>query len=99
MVGCRTHTRAAAGGIRNIGEIADLSLSQVYLGIDQEQLAGDGAEDERIGNGTANLADADNPDPRDWLGVFGGHVSAQVNAMTRRLAGVIRRGALRWGVM
>ncbi len=73
MVRSRTHARAAASSISNIRKIADLTVSQVHLDIDQEQLARDGAEDKRVRNGTANLAGADNRDPRGWLGVFGGH--------------------------
>jgi hypothetical protein len=73
MMRSRTHTHTAASSIGNIREIMDLAVSQVYLDIDQEQFARDGAEDKRIGNGAANLAGADNRDPSGWIGVLGGH--------------------------
>ncbi|KAG7289817.1 hypothetical protein NEMBOFW57_006194 [Staphylotrichum longicolle] len=79
MVRSRTHTHVAASGIGNIRKIADLAVSQVYLNIDQEQFARDGAEDKRISNGAANLAGADNRDSSGWIGVLGGHFSTQLS--------------------
>lgn len=59
-----TDTHAGAGGVGDVGEVADLGVSKVYLDIDQ---------DERVGDRAADLAGADDGDPGGRAGGFGGH--------------------------
>jgi hypothetical protein len=68
-----THARATVDAASHIGEITDLPVSQGHFNINQEQLAGDGAKDKRIGSSGTNLADADNCDPRRWRHVSKRH--------------------------
>lgn len=57
---------AVEGGV---GEVLDLGVADFGLGVDHEDLAGDGVHDERVGNCSANMAGADNGDLRGETGV------------------------------
>ena len=59
MIRCSTHSRATVAAVDDIGEIADLAVSHLSLDVNEEQLIGDGAENEGIRSRGANLADAD----------------------------------------
>ena len=84
MVRGRSHARAAVAAVGHIGEIADLAISQVHFDINQEQLARDGAKDERVSSSGADLADADNCDPRNWLDVSRRHFRDQFEFLRSR---------------
>ena len=61
------HTGATIDDEGHIGQIADLTVSQLHIDVDQEYLVRDGSEDERGSSRTANLTNTDNCDPCEWL--------------------------------
>jgi len=59
--------------VRDIGQIADLTVSPLDIVVDEEYFIGDMANDERVGSGAANLAAADDGDSRYGFGCFRRH--------------------------
>jgi hypothetical protein len=68
VVSCRPNASAAISTVCDVGKIANLSISQVYLDVHQKDFTDEGLEDERVSSSCADLASTNDCYTRRQLG-------------------------------
>ena len=58
-MGARAHAHAGGARVRGVGKVERLAVAPPLVGVDEEDLLRDGAEDEGVGDGAADGAGAD----------------------------------------